>query len=184
MMSQRQNANPTNNEGKAKSHPVDEHKTKPHPVDQYVGREIKKQRIIKGMSQNQLASKLGITFQQVQKYEKGTNRIVISRLYELTKVLGIGVIDVISKVQLNINHTTSDNNEICSNILRDNNESFIPELNHDNTIDSKEILMLVRAYTCIKNDKTRNVVYNLIKSLSTNNNEENNDISPLALNDK
>ncbi|QXK91599.1 helix-turn-helix transcriptional regulator [Neoehrlichia mikurensis] len=162
MISETQNSNSNNNE----------EKTKPHPVDQYVGREIKKQRIIRGMSQNQLASKLGITFQQVQKYEKGTNRIVISRLYELTKVLGIGVMDVISKLQVNINQNISDNNEISNNILKDNNESFIPEFNNDNTIDSKEILMLVRAYICIRNDKIRNVVYNLVKSLSAENNEE------------
>ena len=138
-----------------------EGKVKPHPVDEYVGREIKKQRIMKGMSQNQLASRLGITFQQVQKYEKGTNRIVISRLYELARVLGIEIKDLISKLQNDVRSIT-DGSEIADASLREGDESSLEEFSH-NYNDGKEILMLVRAYRRIKSDKMRGAIHTLVK---------------------
>lgn len=63
----------------------------PHPVDIEVGRRIKLQRKILGMSQNTLAEALGITFQQVQKYEKGANRVGSSRLSNIARILGVPV---------------------------------------------------------------------------------------------
>ncbi|WP_395877815.1 helix-turn-helix domain-containing protein [Ehrlichia muris] len=143
-------------------------KARPHPVDECVGKEIKRQRIMRGMSQNQLATKLGITFQQVQKYEKGTNRIVISRLYQLATVLNVEVRDIMLKLQEDLKNIACDHTVACTSILRDNEEKFIPEF-HDNKIDSKEVLMMVRAYTCIKNEKVRNIIYNLVKALSLDN---------------
>ncbi|AHX04921.1 helix-turn-helix domain-containing protein [Ehrlichia japonica] len=140
-------------------------KVRPHPVDECVGKEIKRQRIMRGMSQNQLANKLGITFQQVQKYEKGTNRIVISRLYQLATVLNVEVRDIMLKLQEDLKSISCDHTVACTPILKENEEKFIPEL-HDNNIDSKEVLMMVRAYTCIKNEKVRNIIYNLVKALS------------------
>ena len=59
----------------------------PHPVDVYVGSRVRLRRTLLGMSQQKLAEAIGLTFQQVQKYEKGTNRIGSSRLYQLSKVL-------------------------------------------------------------------------------------------------
>jgi transcriptional regulator with XRE-family HTH domain len=60
-----------------------------HPVDLLVGRRVRLLRRDRGMSQTALASKLGLTFQQVQKYEKGTNRISASKLYEIADALGV-----------------------------------------------------------------------------------------------
>ncbi len=65
----------------------------PHPVDIYVGLRLKHFRKLKGLSQNQLAEYFGLTFQQVQKYEKGSNRISASRLYEAAGILGVTVQD-------------------------------------------------------------------------------------------
>ena len=143
-------------------------KVRPHPVDECVGKEIKRQRIMRGMSQNQLANKLGITFQQVQKYEKGTNRIVISRLYQLASVLNVEVRDIMLKLQEDLKNISCDNPITPPHALRDNEEKFLPEFN-DSKIDSKEVLMMVRAYTCIKNEKVRNIIYNLVKALSLDN---------------
>ena len=64
-----------------------------HPVDVYVGSRIKLRRIELGMSQETLGKKLKLTFQQVQKYERGANRVVTSCLYELHKALGVPSID-------------------------------------------------------------------------------------------
>jgi transcriptional regulator with XRE-family HTH domain len=62
-----------------------------HPVDAYVGRRVRELRKKNNMSQSRLADQLGITFQQVQKYEKGTNRISSSRLQHIGQILDVGV---------------------------------------------------------------------------------------------
>lgn len=61
----------------------------PHPVDIHVGRRLRGQRMLKGLSQEKLADSLGITFQQVQKYENGTNRLSASRLFLVSQALGV-----------------------------------------------------------------------------------------------
>jgi transcriptional regulator with XRE-family HTH domain len=58
-------------------------------VDVHVGRRVRMRRVMLGMSQGKLASALGVTFQQVQKYEKGTNRISASRLHHISHVLQV-----------------------------------------------------------------------------------------------
>jgi len=63
----------------------------PHPVDIHVGSRVRSRRVELGMSQEKLASELGLTFQQVQKYEHAANRISASRLYYMSKVLGVDV---------------------------------------------------------------------------------------------
>ena len=63
----------------------------PNPIDLHVGKRVNLRRTMMGMSQERLASELGITFQQVQKYEKGLNRIGASRLWDLAQVLGVNV---------------------------------------------------------------------------------------------
>lgn len=61
----------------------------PHSVDVHVGKRVREARAIKGMSQTALGNALGISFQQVQKYEKGNNRIGASRLWDISKVLDV-----------------------------------------------------------------------------------------------
>ena len=63
----------------------------PHPVDVHVGTRVRLRRTLLGMSQEKLGEAIGLTFQQVQKYERGTNRIGASRLYELSRVLDVPV---------------------------------------------------------------------------------------------
>ena len=66
-------------------------KKSPGPVDKHVGSRVRMRRILVGMSQERLGEALGLTFQQVQKYEKGTNRIGASRLQQISQVLGVPV---------------------------------------------------------------------------------------------
>lgn len=61
----------------------------PHPVDRHVGRRVAEKRISLGYNQSDLGRALGLTFQQVQKYEKGTNRIGASRLQAIADILGV-----------------------------------------------------------------------------------------------
>ena len=64
----------------------------PQSLDKVVGRNVRVHRLAKGMSQTDLANELGITFQQIQKYEKGTNRVGSGRLFEISVILGVSVL--------------------------------------------------------------------------------------------
>jgi transcriptional regulator with XRE-family HTH domain len=66
-------------------------RTSPDPVDKHVGSRVRMRRMMLGMSQQTLGDALGLTFQQVQKNEKGTNRIGAGRLYHLARILGVPV---------------------------------------------------------------------------------------------
>jgi transcriptional regulator with XRE-family HTH domain len=63
----------------------------PNPVDKYVGSRVRMRRIMLGMSQEKLGEALGLTFQQIQKYEKGTNRVGASRIQQISEVLQVPV---------------------------------------------------------------------------------------------
>ena len=63
----------------------------PNPVDRYVGSRVRMRRIMLGMSQEKLGEALGLTFQQVQKYEKGTNRVGASRIQQISEILQVPV---------------------------------------------------------------------------------------------
>jgi transcriptional regulator with XRE-family HTH domain len=64
---------------------------RPNPVDLHVGGRVRMRRKLLGVSQEQLADALGLTFQQVQKYERGANRVSASKLYEIAKTLQVPV---------------------------------------------------------------------------------------------
>ena len=64
---------------------------KPNPVDTHVGSRLLLRRMLLGMSQERIGESMGLTFQQVQKYEKGVNRIGASRLFQISKILDVPV---------------------------------------------------------------------------------------------
>jgi transcriptional regulator with XRE-family HTH domain len=64
----------------------------PHPVDVTVGKRVRLRRVQLGLSQTELGKKLGVTFQQVQKYENGANRVSCSRLYEISTALDVPIV--------------------------------------------------------------------------------------------
>src|SRR5271156_2307638 len=66
-------------------------KKAPNPIDKHVGSRVRMRRMMLGMSQGKLGNALGLTFQQVQKYEKGTNRIGASRLQQISHILQVPV---------------------------------------------------------------------------------------------
>ena len=73
-----------------KGFPMDNDK-KPHPIDVHVGGRVRLRRTMLGMSQDKLGEALGLTFQQIQKYEKGANRIGASRLFEISRILDVPI---------------------------------------------------------------------------------------------
>jgi transcriptional regulator with XRE-family HTH domain len=64
-----------------------------HPVDRHVGGRLRQFRSLQGLTQEQLAARIGIIFQQIQKYENGTNRLSCSRLYEIARELNVPIPD-------------------------------------------------------------------------------------------
>jgi len=60
-----------------------------HAIDEYVGRQLRSIRLLRGLTQEKLAESINLTFQQLQKYERGANRISASRMYQLSQILGI-----------------------------------------------------------------------------------------------
>ena len=66
----------------------------PQEVDRIVGRNVRIYRLAKGLSQTELADQLGLTFQQVQKYEKGVNRVGAGRLFEISKILDVSIVSM------------------------------------------------------------------------------------------
>lgn len=70
---------------------AEDNKKKPNPIDIHVGSRIRLRRNMLGMSQEKLGENLGITFQQIQKYEKGTNRVGASRLQAIASIIGVPV---------------------------------------------------------------------------------------------
>ncbi len=73
-----------------------------HSVDVFVGEQLRFSRITRGLSQTALGNAVGVTFQQVQKYERGTNRIGASRLYAISQVLDVPISSFFAKVPTNV----------------------------------------------------------------------------------
>lgn len=127
-------------------------------IDIQIGKKIRQWRLMRGLTQAQLGEKVGVTFQQIQKYENGINRVLVSRLYDLAVALSIDVSHFFSDIPNNTTKLTSLHES-------ENKEGF--DYNYGKgDAESKEILGLVREYRKIKSKKSRSAVYSLIKSLS------------------
>jgi len=127
----------------------------PHPVDIHVGKRLRSRRTILGMSQEEIGEAVGITFQQVQKYERGLNRIGSSRLYEFSCLLGVSVSYFFEDIKANTNSAGEFS-------LAEDGSSFEHE-----QFNNKEVLTLVRSYYGINDPQVRKKVLALIKTLAT-----------------
>lgn len=128
-------------------------KKQANPIDALVGNRVRLRRMLIGMSQERLGELLGLTFQQVQKYEKGVNRIGAGRLYQVAHILGVpinyfyeGVVD-----------QTTNGNPVNDDIPTPPVMEFL---------SSGEGLQLSLAFMRIKDGKVRKCVIDLIKSLA------------------
>ncbi len=138
----------------------------PNPIDVHVGTQLKLRRSLLGLSQERLADELGITFQQVQKYEKGLNRIGASRLWDLAQVLGVSVAYFYENLDEN---TRNKSPRKISNqlILSDNAKEFDMSI-----LLNKDIRDLVNAYAMIQDPKVAKNVLALVVSMASNPKEE------------
>jgi transcriptional regulator with XRE-family HTH domain len=118
----------------------------PHPLDVALGSRIRLRRRELGLSQEQLARQVGITFQQVQKYEHGTNRVSFSRLVEIAQALRCGLIDIVGDL---------DKSKASSFFSR-----HVARLNEPGAAE------LLEAYSAIQSAKHRRAILNLAKQLA------------------
>jgi len=128
---------------------------KPNPVDTHVGSRVRLRRMLLGMSQERLGDSMGLTFQQVQKYEKGVNRIGASRLYQISKILDVPVQFFFEEAP----HI--GDGSPARGIAEADSEAFILEF-----LNSREGLELNRAFVKIGDAKVRKSVVDLVRALS------------------
>lgn len=130
---------------------------KPNPVDVHVGSRVRLRRTLLGTSQAKLGEALDLTFQQVQKYERGANRIGASRLWDLSRVLDCPVTFFFEGMD-----------EQTAGSSPRNLSSESPEVapREDNPMSKRETLELVRAYYRIDDFHIRRRIYELAKALA------------------
>ncbi len=126
---------------------------KPTPVDAHVGSRVRLRRTLLGMSQEKLGEAIGLTFQQVQKYERGANRIGASRLFDLSRVLDVPISFFFDDMA---------NGPMNSASYGDGAPSYEAK-----ELSKREILELARAFDRIKDEKIRKRILELTKSLGT-----------------
>ena len=125
----------------------------PHPIDVHVGARVKLRRMILGMSQETLGKALGLTFQQIQKYEKGVNRIGASRIFELANLL-----DVPIQYFYNDYGDTIGGGQETDKAA--NGDMFM------NLVNSPEGVQLCRSFSEINDPQVKKRVLDLVKSIA------------------
>ncbi|PLP59504.1 transcriptional regulator [Mesorhizobium loti] len=133
---------------------VEENKKKPNPIDTHVGSRIRLRRNMLGMSQERLGESLGITFQQIQKYEKGTNRVGASRLQAIASILSV-------PVAFFFEDAPGQDGVTRGGFAEDNAMALAAEF-----CSTPEGLQLNRAFVKVADPKVRRRIIDLVKSLA------------------
>jgi transcriptional regulator with XRE-family HTH domain len=131
-----------------------DNKKKPNPIDIHVGSRVRLRRNMLGMSQEKLGERLGITFQQVQKYEKGTNRVGASRLQAIASILD-------APVSFFFEDAPGQGSGQTGGFSEDNGASYVVDF-----ISSSEGLQLNRAFVRITDPKVRRKIIDLVRTLA------------------
>ncbi len=130
---------------------------KPNPIDVHVGSRVRLRRTLLGMSQEKLGEAIGLTFQQVQKYERGANRIGASRLYDLSRVLDVPVSFFFDDMPDQIQQQSP---RLIAGVAEE------PAEFEADPLSKRETLELVRAYYRIADPGVRKRVFELAKALA------------------
>lgn len=133
---------------------------RPSPIDVHVGSRIRLRRTLLGMSQERLGEALGLTFQQVQKYERGVNRVGASRLFDLSRVLDVPISFFFDDMPESLASTYGGHISRRTSGFSDMQDGFT-----DDALNRRETLELVRAYYRITDPAVRKRVFELIKSM-------------------
>ena len=126
----------------------------PNPIDKHVGSRVRMRRMMLAMSQGKLGDALGITFQQVQKYEKGTNRIGAGRLQEISHILQVPIAFFYE--------SASDGSALNTSEQGARSQALI-----DDCISSPEGLKLVQSFTRIESAMVRRRIVALVQEVAS-----------------
>ena len=129
---------------------------RPNPVDIHVGGRVRLRRMLLGMSQEKLGEHLGLTFQQVQKYEKGINRIGASRLFDLAQVLGVPVQFFYEEIPL----TSAAEREALPGFAERPADTYVVDF-----LATREGLELNKAFVRITDLRARRAIVDLVRTL-------------------
>ena len=133
-----------------------------HNVDVHVGARMRQRRTLLGMSQSKLGNAVGLTFQQIQKYERGSNRIGSSRLYELAKVLDVPVSHFFEEMPANALAGRPMSGRGRKGGFGDAGTPFEQE---KDPLIKRETLELVRAYYKIREARVRKRIFEMVKAV-------------------
>jgi transcriptional regulator with XRE-family HTH domain len=131
------------------------------PIDAHVGARVRLRRTLLGMSQEKLGDALGLTFQQVQKYERGVNRIGASRLFDLARLLDVPIGFFFDDLPPEMGGNSAVRSRPAYFGLSEAQDGL-----DDEQMSKRETLELVRAYYRITDPAVRKRVFDLIKSLA------------------
>lgn len=141
-----------------------------HPIDIHVGKRLRQRRCLLGLTQQKLATAVGIKFQQIQKYESGANRVSASRLWALANAMGVSVayfFDELGGAGI-IKDANSETNDVHGGDLAAMDSAAASEDNAGmpaNILNDKETIALVRAYYNM-DETPRKRLLDLAKTLS------------------
>ena len=129
----------------------------PNPIDVHVGARVRLRRTLLGLSQEKLGEAVGLTFQQIQKYERGANRIGASRLFEFSRILDVPIAFFFDDMP--------DGSRQAASEIYGLEEPKQAALEQD-PLTRRETLELVRAYYRITDPRVRHRLFELTKSLA------------------
>ncbi|HKF72185.1 MAG TPA: helix-turn-helix domain-containing protein [Stellaceae bacterium] len=132
---------------------------RPNPIDVHVGTRVRLRRTLLGLSQEKLGEAIGLTFQQVQKYERGANRVGASRLYHLSRVLDVPVSYFFEEM-------SSDVKSAAEARLVGMAEETPSPAHEADPMMRRETLELVRAYYRITDSQVRRRLFDLTKAIA------------------
>ncbi len=135
-------------------------KKAPNPIDRHVGSRVRMRRILLGMSQEKLGEALELTFQQVQKYEKGTNRIGASRLQQISQILNVSPAFFFDGAPASEGTPTSEATQ-AEFAEEDEGSTYIVDF-----LSTSEGVRLNKAFARIHNPKVRKRIIDLVTSLA------------------
>lgn len=135
--------------------------TKSHPVDVHVGARMRQRRTLLGMSQTKVGNAVGLTFQQIQKYERGSNRIGSSRLFEFAKVLDVPVSHFFDEMPSNV----LAGRPMSGRGHKSFGEAGTPFEQGKDPLIKRETLELVRAYYKIREAQVRKRIFDTVKAV-------------------
>ena len=130
----------------------------PNPVDIHVGSRVRLRRTLLGLSQEKLSNAVGLTFQQIQKYERGANRIGASRLFQFSQILDVPISFFFDEMPSGLKTVKR---QVSEGLRKNKQKTLEPD-----PLARRETLELVRAYYRITDPKVRKRLFELTKSLA------------------